>query len=90
QYDINDILLDIAKNICDNKVDISSQIQENLLHSIACRCAIKANDQTSNEEIIELLKIVMQDEKIRYCPHGRPIVTIMTKFEIEKKFGRIQ
>lgn len=90
QYDINDILIDIAKNISDNKLDISSQVQENLLHSIACRCAIKANDETSNQEIINLLKLVMQDEKIRHCPHGRPIVTIMSKFEIEKKFGRIQ
>lgn len=89
QYDIQDVFSDIARKLQENKRDISSDIFENLLHSIACRSAIKANDINSEKELISLIETVLSNDKIRYCPHGRPVVNIMKKSEIEKKFGRI-
>lgn len=89
KYDIKDIILDIATKLLDNKHDVSSNIFEDLLHSVACRSAIKANDTNSMDELIALVRMVYKNDEIRHCPHGRPIVSIMTKNDIEKKFGRI-
>lgn len=89
KYDIKDIILDIATKLLDNKHDVSSDIFEDLLHSVACRSAIKANDTNSMDELIALVRMVYKNDEIRHCPHGRPIVSIMTKYDIEKKFGRI-
>ncbi|WMJ23106.1 DNA mismatch repair endonuclease MutL [Paludicola sp. MB14-C6] len=88
-YDIQTILLDIAVKLSENKRDVSSGVYENLLHSIACRSAIKANDTNSIEELNELIRMVITNDEIRNCPHGRPIVTMSSKYEIEKQFGRI-
>lgn len=81
--------LEICAKLSQNNRDFSSDVFENLLHSIACRCAVKANDRTDISELKALLKQVHENDEIRYCPHGRPIVTAITKREIEKKFGRV-
>lgn len=70
--------------------DIESELFDNILHSVACKGAIKAHEVTSSEELEILAKRVMDDPTIRYCPHGRPIVVTMSKRSIEKNFGRIQ
>lgn len=89
QYNITDIFLDIANKLIDNRHNVTSDVFENLLHSMACRSAIKANDTNSIKDLTELLKLVYENDEIRHCPHGRPVVISMTKSEIEKKFGRI-
>ncbi len=89
KYNVEEIIIDIAVKLSENKKDVSSDIFENLLHSIACRSAIKANDTSSNDELIELTKLVLSNDEIRHCPHGRPIVTLTSKKDIEKRFGRI-
>ncbi|MFZ2538462.1 MAG: DNA mismatch repair endonuclease MutL [Oscillospiraceae bacterium] len=88
-YNLSDIFLDIANKLIENRRNVTSDIFEHLLHSIACRSAVKANDQNSIEDLTELLKQVYADDEIRHCPHGRPVAIAMTKGEIEKKFGRI-
>lgn len=89
-YNIEDILLDIAQKLAENRREVNSDQYEGLLHSIACRAAIKANDRTSIEELTALLQQVYADDEIRHCPHGRPVVIALTRREIERKFGRIQ
>ncbi len=88
EYDVADLFLDTAAKLIANKRDVSSDTLENLLHSIACRSAIKAHDQNSIEELTELLRQVYANDEIRHCPHGRPVVIAMTRSEIEKQFGR--
>lgn len=57
---------------------------------IACKLAVKARDPLSDREILSLLND-MQEQKIPLtCPHGRPIVVAITKYELEKKFKRVQ
>lgn len=63
---------------------------DEILHSIACRSAIKANDKSDFDDLEQLARLVWQDKAIRFCPHGRPIITVMKKREVEKNFGRIQ
>ncbi|MEG0691745.1 MAG: DNA mismatch repair endonuclease MutL [Oscillospiraceae bacterium] len=88
-YNISDIFLDIANKLIENRRNVTSDIFEHLLHSIACRSAVKANDTNSIEDLTELLKQVYANDEIRHCPHGRPVAISMSRGEIEKKFGRI-
>ncbi len=60
-----------------------------LYHSTACRAAIKAGDRLKNEETEAFVKKLLEDDSIRYCPHGRPVMYELTKREIEKQFGRV-
>ena len=59
-----------------------------MLHSLACKAAIKINDNNSSKELEFLARQVWNDENIRHCPHGRPIIFMLTKKEIEKQFKR--
>lgn len=61
--------------------------REALLRTIACKAAIKAGMNTDTRELRVLVDKVQSGE-IKYCPHGRPIAVKVTKYELEKKFGR--
>jgi DNA mismatch repair protein MutL len=63
---------------------------EDIFHSVSCKAAIKAGYITSNAELLELAKKVLNSDDIRYCPHGRPTCFEIKKKDIEKQFGRIQ
>lgn len=69
--------------------NIAGEIYDDLLHSRACKSAIKANDMNSMSELRVIAEEVWNDEKIRFCPHGRPVMVKLTKQEIEKYFSRI-
>lgn len=88
-YNVEEILLDIAKKLTQNKRDVQSDIFQGLLQSMSCKMAIRGNDISSTEELEALLKGVLKNDEIRHCPHGRPIATIISRAEIEKRFGRI-
>lgn len=90
RYDLVAILQEIVENIRNQKSNLTPETFEDLLHSIACKSAIKANEHTTQEELEELVCQVYRDNRIRHCPHGRPVGITMTKYEIEKKFGRHQ
>ncbi|WP_165916145.1 DNA mismatch repair endonuclease MutL [Marinisporobacter balticus] len=57
--------------------------------SMSCKQAIKANDRLEQIEIDALMKQLAELENPFTCPHGRPIIVSMTKYEIEKKFKRV-
>lgn len=59
------------------------------IYTIACRSAIKANQSLSLPELEKLYNEAMALEGITTCPHGRPITVKLTKYQIEKMFGRI-
>jgi DNA mismatch repair protein MutL len=88
RYPLSEIVEGMAKDMMNSHVDLTPAVFEDLLHSMACRAAMKANEDNSSEELEELAKQVYYDQKIRHCPHGRPVGITMTKYEIEKKFGR--
>lgn len=85
-----DTLQKIAQVLLNGGDDIEGLLFDDVLHNAACKGAIKANEQTSPQELELLAKRVWEDTSIRYCPHGRPIVTTMSKYNIERNFGRIQ
>ena len=62
--------------------------RDRVLQTIACKAAIKAGWKTDIAELTALAKRVISGE-IRYCPHGRPVATVMTRTELAKMFKRI-
>jgi DNA mismatch repair protein MutL len=62
---------------------------DDLLHTIACKAAIKAGDQLKPEEIAALLEQRHLVEDAHHCPHGRPTALIFTREELDRQFKRI-
>lgn len=89
--DINpaDLVPQIAQNLINSMVDPQLDIFDELFHSIACRSAIKANDDSSISELEVIVKAVFNSDNLKYCPHGRPIMIKLSKKDIEKQFKRI-
>ena len=85
---IDEIISEISQNLRLNKIKPNSDIFDDMLHSLACKAAIKINDNNSARELEFLARQVWSDENIRHCPHGRPIIFTLTKKEIEKQFKR--
>ncbi len=69
--------------------NLVGDIYDDLLHSRACKSAVKANDINHPDELRVIAEEVWNNEKIRFCPHGRPVMVKLTKQEIEKYFSRI-
>lgn len=56
---------------------------------MSCKAAVKGNQKLSRAEIEHLIDELLKLENPYFCPHGRPVIVSMTKYEIEKKFKRI-
>ncbi len=87
--DSADITSELAKNLEENKRNPSPQILDDMLHSIACKASVRARDKNAPEELSAIVKRVLEDENIRYCPHGRPVMFKLSSRELEKQFKRI-
>ena len=61
--------------------------RESLLHTMACKAAIKGGWKSGPEELRALVAKVQSGE-VRYCPHGRPVAVKLTRYELEKMFKR--
>ena len=85
----SEVISDLAKNFIANKLDPQIELFDDLYHSLACKAAIKAHDKTSIVELQALLDKVYDNDDIRYCPHGRPVLIKLSKRDIEKQFRRI-
>lgn len=83
------LVYEIAEKLLASHKDLTPDCLEDLYHSIACRSAIKAHDKSSIPELERLVQACIEQEDIRYCPHGRPVAIRLTRSELEKKFGRI-
>ena len=82
-YEILDIISESdKKNIYDTKMhDIATA---------ACKAAVKSNDRLSFQETHEMISKLLKLENPFNCPHGRPTIIEMKKYELEKLFKRIQ
>jgi DNA mismatch repair protein MutL len=64
-----------------------SEKREDLLHTMACKAAIKGGWKSDPSELKVLVEKVQSGE-VKYCPHGRPVAVKLTKYELEKMFKR--
>lgn len=88
--DIQDLILEIAEKLLENKTDIEPDKMDWIFHSTACRSAVKGGDYTSEQERELFVEKLLSMPNIRYCPHGRPVMIKISRYELEKQFGRIQ
>lgn len=88
ELDIEAVISEIADNLRLYRHNPQSHMLDDMLHTVACKAAIKANDKNSMSELQSLAEQVYYDEKIRHCPHGRPVMFTMTKNNIAHQFGR--
>ncbi len=86
---IADIVTEISGYLANNVKTLMPEKLDWILHSMACRAAVKAGNFTSSYEAEKFVENLLKREDIRYCPHGRPVMIEMTKKELEKQFKRI-
>ena len=67
--------------------DVQS-VKDELLHTVACKAAIKAGWDTSRAELERIVQEVLSG-RVKYCPHGRPVSAVLSKKDLEKMFKRI-
>ncbi|MDE7301872.1 MAG: DNA mismatch repair endonuclease MutL [Oscillospiraceae bacterium] len=87
--DPKDLIIELARNISENKANPMPEILDDMYHTFACKAAIKANDNNTLSELSVIVRTILTDERIRYCPHGRPVMFKLTKRELEKQFKRV-
>ncbi|MCR4611634.1 MAG: DNA mismatch repair endonuclease MutL [Lachnospiraceae bacterium] len=73
-----------ASGIKDNTVILER------IASMSCKAAVKGNTKLSYREAKELINELLMLDNPFHCPHGRPTIVKMTRYEIDKMFGRIQ
>lgn len=89
EHIVKDTVDEITQLISGNSVDIKKELFEEALHTMACKRAVKGNHELSKQEIESLCERVLSLPDINTCPHGRPIMTKMSKYQLEKQFKRI-
>lgn len=63
-------------------------LRDVLLHTIACKAAVKGGDKSDRSELEALAREVLSREDLKYCPHGRPICVSLTERQLERQFRR--
>lgn len=84
-----ELLQSIADILVQGNDNAEGALFDDVLHTMACKASIRANEDQDVSELAYLANMVLKDNNIRYCPHGRPVMTQISKRQIEKYFGRI-
>lgn len=86
--EVEEIIVEVYQKIAVGNSAPSYEKLDDILHTIACKSAIKGGDYNTIEEQQKLFDILYENPNIRNCPHGRPVIIEMSKYQIEKMFGR--
>ena len=84
-----ELFLEMLDNLASEKDKDPLGIFASRLATMACKAAVKGNNQMSDREANALIDELLTLENPYHCPHGRPTIISMTKTELEKKFKRI-
>lgn len=88
--DPQELFIEIFDQIEENSGKMNMEMITDKLASMACKAAVKGNTTMSYEEMDSLMEQLMKLDNPYQCPHGRPTIISMTKYELEKKFKRVQ
>ena len=78
----------LASDLLSGRRESKDTVRDELLHTVACKAAIKAGWKNDEAELLAVVKEVMSREELKYCPHGRPICVTLSKKQLEKQFKR--
>ena len=88
EEDAADAMEALAADLLSGHSEDKSSVRDEILHTVACKAAIKAGWKTSETELMALVKQVMETRELKHCPHGRPICISLSKKQLEKQFKR--
>lgn len=86
--DVRDVILESAGKLTGGMTDFTPEFIDWLYHSMSCRAAIKGGERTDISFLNTIVRRVLTDDRIKRCPHGRPIIVEMSLDEIKRRFGR--
>ena len=78
----------LAQDLLRGKITAPDTVRDEMLHTVACKAAIKAGWVSDEQELLAVAKEVMEHEELKYCPHGRPICVSLSKKNLERQFRR--
>ena len=79
---------ELSSGLLSGRREHKDTVRDELLHTVACKAAIKAGWKNDEAELLAVAKEVMSREDLKYCPHGRPICVSLSKKQLEKQFKR--
>ena len=82
------MFLEVLDDLSDIGPRESLKVVEEKIASMACKAAVKGNNTISREEAEKLIDELLTLENPYNCPHGRPTIITMSKYEMEKRFKR--
>ena len=86
--DAADALESLASDLLSGRRENPGNVRDELLHTVACKAAIKAGWHSDEKELLAIAEAVMARQDLKYCPHGRPICISLSKKQLEKQFKR--
>ncbi|MGM9584439.1 MAG: DNA mismatch repair endonuclease MutL [Faecousia sp.] len=78
----------LSGDLLNGRREHKDTVRDTLLHTVACKAAIKAGWKNDEKELLAVAEAVMSREDLKYCPHGRPICVSLSKKQLEKQFKR--
>ena len=88
EQDAAETLENLAADLLKGRREDKDAVRDEMLHTMACKAAIKAGWHTDPKELAVLVRQVMENDELKYCPHGRPICISLSKKQLEKQFKR--
>ena len=78
----------VAQLVAKGNTNAGGELFDDMLHNVACKASIRGNEENDIMELQALAQEVFNNPDIRYCPHGRPVMTQISRKQIERYFGR--
>ena len=88
--DLDALVSELAESCRMERLEPDRHMLDDKFHELACKAAIKSGTHNTREELQVLAEEVWGREEIRHCPHGRPVLFLLSKYYIERQFKRIQ
>ena len=79
---------EMAADLLNGRREKATSVRDEILHTVACKAAIKAGWKNDEAELLAVAKAVMGRDDLKHCPHGRPICITLSKKQLEKQFKR--
>ena len=79
---------EILEKLRSGKAPDAQSARDEILHTVACKAAIKAGWDTSDAERRRIAEAVLSGQ-VKYCPHGRPVSVVLSRRDLDKMFKRI-
>jgi len=80
--------LEALKEILGSPCDKTTNVEDDIIKSLACHSAVRAGKTLTDDEMRELIRLLEQTNLPNTCPHGRPTILHLSTGQLEKEFGR--